>query len=249
MAPQLEAAHAGLGQIIFLVEIELDYAAADVGAADVNGKDVVEAGEHPARGEMGGADQPGLVGVVAYRPQFDVDAPGPCQQFRPRHRDLGESPGLQPAADDDTLGVAPFLAAQQPAKHGEKLAGIFLDGAVDDGLLMRLALGQRLVDYGFGEFGGRRLPEHRQLAVPEIAPAVEDFEEGGAPGAVADEAVLVANPGIEAVDRHGRQRRGAVDRHFGRRLPGLVFRAPGLRCALGHSCAFHSLSLHRVENE
>ena len=72
--PQLELSDLRLGEVGGLLEVELDDAGADVGAADIDGEDGVVRLEDPGRREMHRADQAGLVGIVADRLELDLDA-------------------------------------------------------------------------------------------------------------------------------------------------------------------------------
>ena len=93
-----------LGQIARFLDVQLDDAGADVGAADVDGEDAVVAGEDPGRRQMDRADQAGLVGMVADRPQLDVVAVLALEQHGgAADRELADAAGAQAAADRDPL--------------------------------------------------------------------------------------------------------------------------------------------------
>ena len=85
--PVLTLPDVGLRDVALLLQLELDHADAHVGAADVGRQDGVVAGQHPARRELHGADQAGLVGMVGDRAQLDGDAFAGQQ-----HRRRGPSP-------------------------------------------------------------------------------------------------------------------------------------------------------------
>ena len=109
-------------------------------------EDGVVPGEDPGRREVDGADQAGLVGMVADRRELDVDA-GRLEQHRgAADRELADAALAQAAADHDALGVVPALQAQEAADHGRELLGEFLDRAVDDAGRLRVALDEELVE-------------------------------------------------------------------------------------------------------
>ena len=88
---------------------------------------------------MRGADQAGLVGIVADQLEIDVDTVG-LEQYG----GSGRRPALpirlraESAADDETLRVAPLLDLET-ANDLRKLLGEVLDGALDDAGRFRLA--------------------------------------------------------------------------------------------------------------
>ncbi len=211
MAPEVELPYLGLRKVRRLLQVRQDDAGADVGAADVDREEAVMAGEDPGRREVGGADEAGLVGMVADRRELDVDA-GRLQQHRgAADRELADAALAQAAADHDALGVAPALQAQEAADHGRELLGEILDRALDDAGRLRVALDEELVELLLRDLAARRLAERVLADLPQaLAPILEDRPEGAVARAVADEALLVAQLDIVAVDDDRRQVIGAV---------------------------------------
>ena len=77
----------------------------------------------------------------------------------------------------------------------------------------RIGAGQHLVELRLGDLPGRRVAERiLALRAQLVAPIVEDGAEGAAAGAIADEAVLVAQLLVIGVDGDGRQHAAAVAR-------------------------------------
>ena len=116
VAPELEVHDARLRQVGVLGDVELDDAGADVAAADVDGEDAVVPFQHPGRQQMRGAEQAGLVGVVADQLQLDGNVIRLEQQAGARDGQLAQPVAAKAAADHQAFGVAPRL---QRAGSGE----------------------------------------------------------------------------------------------------------------------------------
>ena len=117
------------------------------------------------------------------------------------------------ATHHDALGLDPALGPQEPADHTCQFRREFFDRAVQQSGRFGIALEQQLVELALGNVGNGFVAQRivGNLAQP-LAPILNDFREGAAAGAVADEATLaVAHLEIVTVDHHGRQLGRSVD--------------------------------------
>src|SRR5712671_2925919 len=211
MPPQLRLRDTALRQVMLLLAAQLDDAGAEIAAADIDGEDRVMAGEDPGRRQVDRADEAGLVGMVLDRHQVDVDAVGLEQHRGAADGELADAARAEAAADGDALGAAPGLEAQEAPGDAGELLGEFLDGALDQAGRLGIAGLQHLLEPLLADLVGRRVAE-RVLAEPRqaLAPIGEDLGEGALAGAVADEAVRLAQRGVIGVDADGGQHGGAV---------------------------------------
>ena len=143
--------------------------------------------------------------------QLDLVVVGLEQHLGAAHCQLADAARTEPAAEDDGLRVAPGRHLEEPLDHRGERLGEFLDGAVNDAAGFRIAFGQQLVELLLRHLVGRFLAQRvgAQLA-QRLAPLVQHLVEGAAAGLVADEAVLVLDFEIVAVDFDARQPLGAV---------------------------------------
>ena len=200
MAPELGFPNPGLAEIGGLVLAQFDDARADVGATDVDCDQAVIGFEDPFRREMGAADQPGLVRVMAHRHQLDRIAFGLQDDAGPRDRELADPALPEAAADDDALDRAPGLLPQEASDdEGERL-GEALDSREHQRRLACLTLGEQLVELRFA----RRLAGLRQRVLAVFGQMAAQFgemvHEGAAARLVAEEAVGIADFEIVAGD-------------------------------------------------
>ncbi len=99
--------------------------------------------EHPARRQMRGADQPGLVGIVADRHEIDRYLVGLEDHRRAADGELADAAPAEAAAHDDAFGVAPGLELEEAADDERELLREILDRALQDPGRLRIALGQQ----------------------------------------------------------------------------------------------------------
>ena len=97
--------------------------------------------EHPARRQMGGADQARLVRVVTDRHELDGYLVGLEDDGRAADRKLADAAGAEAAADHDPFGVAPGLELEEAADDDRELLGEILNRALDDAGRLRIAFG------------------------------------------------------------------------------------------------------------
>ena len=204
VTPELEFPDRGLGQVGRLLQIERDHAGTDIGAADVHRQDRVVGLEHPTRRQMRGADQAGLVGVVADRHEIDGHLVGLQDHGRAPDRKLADAAGAEAASDHDPLGVAPGLELEEAADDERKLLREVLDRALHDAGRLRIALGQQRVELLPADVLARLVAERVVAGLAQgLAPVLDDLAEGAFVGAVADEALVVLQLDIVAVDLDG----------------------------------------------
>ena len=219
VAPQLRFDDLCLAKVGCFLEVQLDDACPDIGAADVDGENAVVTLEHPRRQQMRGAYQAGLVGIRADQLEIDVDTLGLEQHGGPAHGQLSDPAAAEAAADDETLGVAPLLDAQKLLNDDGKLLGELLDGALDDAGCFRLALLQDVGKLGLADLVARLVAEG---VLPKLfqwlSPFLEDVPERAFAGLVADEAVVVGKGEAIAVHRHAGQDGCAMGRKLDRLL-------------------------------
>ena len=201
----------GLGDTAALVGIELDDADARVGAADVGGEDGVVPGHDPGRGELHGADQAGFVGMILDRAQLHRDAGAGQQDRGAAHGQLADAAGDQAAAQHDALGILPARQPHETAHHGRQLGGEFLHHGMDEGGRLRIVARHHLVELRLGDLLHRRVAERiLAMLLQPVTPVGQDRPEGAAAGAVADEAIVVAQFLVVGVDGDRRKRPAAM---------------------------------------
>jgi hypothetical protein len=113
MAPYLGCEDTGCREVGCLLEVELDDAGADIGAADIDRQDRVVPGKDPGRRDVSAADQPGLVRIMVDRFQLDAGALDLEPRRRSSDRDLADAARAKPAADGDALRALPALQPQE----------------------------------------------------------------------------------------------------------------------------------------
>ena len=135
-------------------------------------------------------------------------------------RQLADAARAKAAADHDALGVAPGLELEEAADDQRELLGEILDRALHDAGRFRVALGQQLVELLLADVSSLGLLAERIVAVlaQRLAPVLEDVAERALAGAVAEEALVVLDFQIVAVDLDRRQASAAVDRQIRQRI-------------------------------
>ena len=218
MAPQLGFPHARLGQVRRLLAARFDDAAADVGAADVDGENGVVTFEDPGRGEVQRADQAGVVGVMADRQHLDLEVLVLEDDFGARDGEFAEPAIAKTAAHHDALGLLPGLGLEETARDvGEFLCEV-LDGAVNDRRGLGVVADQDGVEHLLADVFGWLLPERIFAGFAQrLPPPVENVPESALAGAVSEESFLVLQFDVEAVDLHRREAGGAVSGDAGGR--------------------------------
>ena len=203
--------HAGFRQVGGLLQIEIDHAGADIGAADIDGENGVEALEQPFGREMGGADQARLIRIVADRHQVDRDTIGLEDEGCAADRQFTDAAAAETAADHQTLRILPGFEFEKPPNDEREFLREILDGGVHDAGRFRVAFGERLVQFFFREVFARRIAKRVvALFAQRLAPILDDVTKGAFAGAVADKAFVVLDLDIVAVDLDGGQAGAAV---------------------------------------
>ena len=175
------------------------------------------AGQDPRRRELDGADQAGFVGMVLDGAELDGDSGFGQQQRGAAHRQLADPARRQAAAQHDALGPLPALQPHEAAYDGRQFVGELLDHGMHQRRGLRVVAAQHLVELGLGNLLHRRVAEGiLALLLQPVAPVGQDRPEGAAAGAVADEAVVVAQLLVIGIDGDGGQRAAAM-RQRGRR--------------------------------
>ena len=164
--------------------------------------------EDPGGREMQAADQRGLVRIVADVDQVDLDAVRLEDEAGARDRELADPALAEAAAHDDPLGAGPGLGLEEAPQHQGKLLRVLLDRALDHGGAFGVALVQDDVELGAAELVRGRVAE-RVLAelAQRLAPVFQNGMKGLAARPVAQEALVVLQLEIVAVDLDRRQGR------------------------------------------
>src|SRR5688572_8140765 len=146
VAPQLRFPHPRRREIVRLPQAEIDDAAAEIGAAEVDADDAVVAGKDPRRRKMCAADQPRLVRMVADRLQLHAGAAALQYDRSAAGDDLADPAFAHAAADGDAFHVLPALAPGEAADDRDQPLRELLRGPLDQAGGFRLALAERLVE-------------------------------------------------------------------------------------------------------
>src|SRR4029079_11687438 len=119
--------------------------------------------------------------------------------------------GAETTAHDDPFGVFPVLGLEVAADDESQLLREILDRALHDSAGFRVALGEEVVEGLFRKLVARLLAE---WVVPHsaqwLAPVFDALPERHFAGAVANEAFVVLDLDIVAVDLDGRQARSTM---------------------------------------
>src|SRR6185437_9862203 len=216
VAPQVGLPHAGLGKVRRLLAARPDDAAADIGAADVDCENGVVPLEYPRRREVQRADETRFVRMMADRQQLDLEVRGLEDDLGARDGELAEPAVAEAAADHDTLGLLPSLAAEDAPRDVGELLREVLDGAVHHRGGLGVVADQHGVEHLLADVLGRLVAERIPARLEQgLAPLVENVPEGGLAGAVAEKAFLVLELDIEAVDVDRRKAGGPVSGNSG----------------------------------
>ncbi len=100
---------------------------------------------------MSGADEAGLIGVIADQLNLELVVFGLEQHLGASNRKLADAARTKAAADDDGLGVAPARYFEEALDHRGESLGELLDRAVDDAAGFRIPFGQQLIELLLGE--------------------------------------------------------------------------------------------------
>ena len=170
---------------------------------------------------MDRTDQACLVRMMADGHEIDIDLVGFEDHGRATDGKLADAAIPQSAADDDPLGVAPRLLAQEAPHHGGKLLRELLDRAVHQAGRLGFSADQDLVELLLADAVAGLVADRIVAVVAQaLAPILQDGPEGAVAGAVAQEPFLVAELDIVAVDRDGRELQGCMPQSGGNR-PGI----------------------------
>ena len=167
--------------------------------------------EDPGRRKMQAADQRRLVGIVADQHHVDLDAVGLEDEVGARDRQFADAALAKAAAHRDALGAGPGLGLEEAPHHHRELLRVLLDRALDHGGGFGVAFLQDDVELGPAEIVGRRVAERVGAELAQrLAPVLQDGVEGLPARAVAEEALVVLQFEVIAVDLDRRQRLGAM---------------------------------------
>ena len=164
---------------------------------------------------MRGAEQAGFIRIAAYQLEIDVDLVGLQQQARPAHGQFADAAAAEATANDEAFGVAPALEAQEASNDERELLRKLLDGALHDPRRFGFAVRQQGRELLLADLLARLVAERILLIAQRFAPLVEDFPECVPVGFVAQEALVVLDFQIVAVDLDAGENRGAVGRKLG----------------------------------
>ena len=155
------------------------------------------------------ADEPGLVRMVADRHERDVDARRFQQHRGAADRELADAALAQAATDRDALGVAPAFEAQ---KRRMTVASSCANSSIAPWMMPASGSpSTKSLSSFFFEMSRLGVsPSGSSPTCSSRAPTLEDRPEGAVARAVADEALLVAQLDIVAVDDNRRQVIGPV---------------------------------------
>ena len=194
-------------------------AGADIGAADIDAENGFVRLEHPFRREMHGADQAGFVRIVADRDEVDLDAVGFQDHRGAADHEFADAAGAEAAADHDALGVLPALQLEEAADDERQFLREILDRAMHDAGGFAVALGEEFVELLLGQVVARLVAERVGAGLAQgLSPILDDVAERALAGAVADEALVVLDLDIVAVDLDRRQAQRAMRGDGGKRL-------------------------------
>src|SRR6185312_2255745 len=201
ISPQLGLPDVSLRQIVRFLPARLDHAATDIGAADINGQDAVATLEDPGWRQMQRSDQRRLIGMKADRHHLQLEILGAQDDLGARDRKLAEPAVAKAAADHDALGLRPGLGLEEAPRYIGQFLRELLDRAVQQGRSLGVVTDQHVVEGLLADLLRGHVAE-RILArfAQGLAPAVEDLAESTLGGTVAQEALLVLQFDIEAVD-------------------------------------------------
>ena len=172
--------------------------------------------EHPFRREMRGADQPGFVRVIAHRNELD----GNLVRFKD-HRSAPDNQfanpaRAEPATDHDALGILPALQLEIASDHQRELLRKVLDCTLHDASRLGVALGEQAIELLLGDLVARRIPERVVTGLTQVlSPILDHVAERTLAGAIADEALVILQFDVVAVDRDRRQPFSTVCRDTG----------------------------------
>ena len=166
---------------------------------------------------MGGAEQPGFIGVAANELEIEVGALSLQEHGASPDRQLSDPAGAEATADHQAFGIAPVLEPQKAADNRGELLGKFFDGALHDAGSFRVTLNQERCQLFLADGLAGLLTERVVTEVFErLAPLVEKIPERSLAGLVADETFVVLDFDVVALDLDARQDGGTVRRKLGR---------------------------------
>ncbi len=114
---------------------------------------------------------------------------------------FADAAGAEAAADHDPLGVLPALELEEAADDQRQLLREILDRALHDAGGLGVALGQQFVELFLGDLVARLVAERVVAGLAQrLAPVLDDVAERALAGAVADEAFVVLQLDVVAVD-------------------------------------------------
>src|SRR5215207_4343369 len=113
--------------------------------------------------------------MVADRREGEINAIRLEQDARPADGKLAHAALAEAAADDDALGVAPALQAQEAAHHRGEFLSKILDRALHHARRFGITLDEELVELLLAHLPARRVPERvlADLPLEALAPVVE----------------------------------------------------------------------------
>src|SRR6266540_3071918 len=157
-------------------------------------------------------DQTGLVGMVVDR--LDIDLHTFCFQDHPgaSDRQFPDLPLAHAPADEDAFRIAPGLRLQEPANDERELLGKIFDRTLHEAGGIGVFPAERRVELLFADLAAGLITKWigaklAQRSTPFIKYVLKCF----LVGAVANEAILVLQLDIVAVDFDRRQAGGAMD--------------------------------------
>jgi hypothetical protein len=151
--------------------------------------------------------------MIADRLQVDLDVVIAQDHARAPDRQLTDAATAKPATDDETLRVAPVLQPHEPANDLGELLRILLDRRLNGAGRLRVPLHENRSQLFLADVLRRAVAERILAGVLQVLPpVVENALECLAAGLVTDEAFLVLDLDVVAVDLDTRQHTGAVRR-------------------------------------
>src|SRR5262245_12009019 len=167
--------------------------------------------EQPGGGQVRGADQARFVGMVADRLDVDRDGFGLEDDPGPGDRQFANAAFAQSAPDYDPFGALPRLELEEAADDVGQLLGKILDRALNHGDGFGIALFQQGIEGLLADLVAGLVAERVFARLAQrFSPFLEDVAKRSLAGAIAEEAILVLQFGIVAVDLDRRQTGGTV---------------------------------------
>ena len=162
---------------------------------------------------MRGADKASFIRIVVNEFKVDIDVFRPKQKSGSRNRKFADTAGAESAADRNAFRIAPILRAQEPTDDECELLREILDGAEHETRAFRIACREEFRELLLAELLARLVAEGIFAKLPEGFPPFFDvLPECAFAGLVADEAVLVFDLDIVAIDRDAGENVGSVTR-------------------------------------